>query len=121
MDLTDDLRGGLPGDSRQDEQAVIICLQFPVGKFEDENALAAVVDLDDIFTSVIETSGLGTYNGHALFVGNEDESLVFVISGQDANLLYREIKPILEFLPQLPGSYIIKRYTSSSEDLMHFK
>jgi len=118
MNLTDELRDNLPGGDRQDEQAVIICLQFPIGKLQEQKALEAVFDLDDILRTVIETSQVGTYDGHEFCEGPEEESVTFFIYGEDATRIYREIKPILQSLPRLPGSYIIKRYTPFVEN--HF-
>ena len=112
MDLTDDFS---PVGDRQDEQAVIICLRFPIGKFENKKALDAVFDLGEIIREVIETSGKGTYKGHTFDEGEDNESVTFFISGKDARVLYREIKPILQSLPSLPNSSIIKRYSSFPE------
>jgi hypothetical protein len=110
MDLTDELLDNSPGGDRQDEQAVIICLQFPIGKFENKKARKAIFDLDSIMRETIETSGVGIYDGFE-FKENPDEELVkFFIRGKDAKGIYREIKPILEELPSLPRFYIIKRY-----------
>jgi len=110
MDLTDELVDNLPGGDRQDEQAVIICLQFPIGKLEEEKARDAVLDLDDILRTVIESSHVGIYNGHEFCETAEEESVKFFISGNDASKIYQEIKPIMQSLPSLQGFYIIKRY-----------
>ena len=112
MDLTDDFS---PVGDRQEEQAVIICLLFPIGKFENKKALDAVFDLGEIIREVIETSGKGIYKGHIFDKREEDERVTFFISGKDAGELYKEIKPILQSLPSLPNSSIIKRYSSFSE------
>jgi hypothetical protein len=53
MDLKDELLNNSPDGDRQEEQAVIICLQFPIGKLQGKKALAAVFDLDDILTVII--------------------------------------------------------------------
>jgi hypothetical protein len=73
MDPRDKLFDNLPGGDRQDEQAVIICLQFPIGKLEEKKARDAVFDLDDILRTVIETSGVGMYIGNEVFVGPDEE------------------------------------------------
>ena len=119
MDLTDELLDNSPGGDRQDEQAVIICLQFPIGKFENKKAQTAIFDLDGIVREIIETSGVGIYDGFE-FKENPDEELVkFFLRGEDAGKIYKEIKPILESLPSLPGFYIIKRYTRFSDDFFN--
>lgn len=116
MDLTDELLdNSLVGD-RQDEQAVIICLQFPIGKFEEQKALDAIFDLDDILRKVIETSGVGTYDGHEFCEGPDEERVTFFIYGKDARKIYHEIKPILWSLSSLREMYVIKRYAHFSED-----
>jgi len=119
MNLTDELLDNSPVGDRQDEQAVIICLQFPIGKFEEQKALAAIFDLDNILREVIETSGVGRYDGNEFCVGPDEESVKFFIYGLDANAIYREIKSILQFLPGLPSFYIIKRYTNFTENQLH--
>jgi hypothetical protein len=118
MDLTDELLDNSPIGSRQDEQAVIICLQFPIGKFENKKAQTAIFDLDGIVREVIETSGVGIYDGFEFKEGPDEELVKFFIRGEDANSIYRKIKPILEALPSLPGFYIIKRYTQFTDDLL---
>ena len=120
MDLTDELFDNSPGGDRQDEQAVIICLQFPIGKFENEKARDAIFDLDEILREVIETSDVGTYNGHEFYKGLDEDSVKFFISGKEARSIYHEIKPILQALPSLPGLYIIKRYTQFTGEQFHF-
>src|SRR6266568_7506288 len=110
MDLSDELYGNSPIGSGR-EQAVIICLQFPIGKLQKQKARDAIVDLDDILRVVIEASGVGTYNGHTLSEGAEEESVTFYMYGEDAGIIYQEIKPILQSLPSLSGFYIIKRYS----------
>jgi len=109
MNLTDEFS---PVGDRQDEQAVIICLQFPIGKFENKKAFDAVFDLEEIIRDAIETSGTGSYDGHEFRKGPEDESVKFFIYGEDASKIYNEIKPILQSLPGLQNLYIIKRYSS---------
>lgn len=119
MDLTDDLRGGFPGGSRQGEQAVIICLQFPPGKLEEQKARKAIADLNDILQILIATSGVGTYGGHEICILPEEESVTFYMYGEDASRIYDEIKPILAIFSKLPGSYIVKRFSSIIDDQLH--
>jgi|ERR1700722_3793112 hypothetical protein len=118
MDLTDKLLDNLPGGDRQDEQAVIICLQFPIGKFENKRALDAIYDLDAIIREIIETSGVGMYDGYKLYEGPDEESVKFFIHGKNANHIYHEIKPILQALPSLQELYVIKRF-SQFDDRLH--
>src|SRR5579863_9854630 len=101
MDLTDELLNNSLVGNRQDEQAVIICLQFPIGKFEEQKARDAIFDLDKILRKVIETSGVGYYYGHEFYEGPDEESVKFFINGEDANDIYEEINPILQALPSL--------------------
>src|SRR6266404_834920 len=110
MDLADELHRNSPIGSGR-EQAVIICLQFPIGKLQEQKARDAVLDLDDILRVVIETSCVGIYGGHEFCEGEEEESVTFYISGEDASKIYQEIQPILESLQSLSGFYIIKRYS----------
>ena len=119
MDLKDELSDNLFDGDRQDEQAVIICLQFPIGKLKNKKALDAVFELDDIFQEVIETSRVGNYEGYEIEQGPDEESVKFFIYGKEARTIYTEIKPILELLPSLPGSYIIKRFSHILEDQVH--
>lgn len=116
MDPTDELLDNSPVGVRQEEQAVIICLQFPIGKLENKKALDAVFDLDDIIREVIETSGVGRYDGHEFCERQNEESVTFYIYGNDASMIYQEIKPILQLLPSLSGFYIIKRYSQFTEE-----
>ena len=78
MDLTDELLDNSPGGDRQDEQAVIICLQFPIGKFENKKAQTAIFDLDGIVKEIIETSGVGIYDGFE-FKENRHRLIIFAI------------------------------------------
>ncbi|MGI8420531.1 MAG: hypothetical protein ACR2LN_07885 [Candidatus Levyibacteriota bacterium] len=110
MILTDKLADHLSGGDRQDEQAVIVCLQFPAGKFQNKKAQAAIFDLNDIFRVVIETSDYGSYNGYEFSKIVEEELVTFYFSCRHANLLYNEIKPILQALPMLSNVSILKRY-----------
>jgi len=116
MDPKDELLDNLSGGDRQDEQAVIICLQFPAGKFKKQKALYAVFELDAIFRYVIETSAVGNYDGFEICEGPDEESVKFFIYGQDARQIYAEIKPILESLQNLPEIQVIKRYSHLIED-----
>lgn len=115
MDLTDELFDSSPIGSRQDEQAVIICLQFPIGKLQQKRALNAVFELDAILREVIETSGVGSYGGNEFAEGEEEESVTFYLYGQDATEIYHEIQPILDSLHNVTGFYIIKRYSQTTE------
>jgi hypothetical protein len=115
MELTDELLEMLPGGNTQ-EQAVIICLQFPIGKFQQKKALDAIFDLDAIFREVVEASGVGNYAGNEFCEGEGEESVTFYISGEDASRIYQEIKPILQSLSSLQEVSIIKHYSNSSKD-----
>jgi hypothetical protein len=116
MDPADELLDNSPVGDRQDEQAVILCLQFPIGKLQEQKALDAIFDLDDILRDVIETSGVGRYDGHELCESEVEESVTFYIYGEDAGSIYEEIQPILESLPSLSGFYIIKRFSHIDEE-----
>ena len=115
MDLTDELHGNSPIGSGR-EQAVIICLQFPIGKLKEKKALDAVLDLEDILRTVIESSRVGVYEGHEVCEASDGESVTFFIYGEDASKIYQEIKPILQSLPSLTGFSVIKRYSQFLED-----
>lgn len=114
MALLDKL-ANLSDGNRQGEQAVIICLQFPVGKLQEKKAVDALYDLDDIFCNIIQTSGTGTYDGHEFCEGPDEESVRFFMYGPDANRMYDEIKPILQALPRLQEVSIIKQYGEMQE------
>src|SRR5215470_17080653 len=101
MNLKDELPNNSPRGDRQDEQAVIICLQFPKGKLQQQKARNAVFELDAILREVIETSDVGTYGGNEFAENEEEESVTFYLYGEDATKIYREIHPILEALPSL--------------------
>jgi len=116
MDLTDELLDNSQVGDRQDEQAIIICLQFPIGKFEEQKARAAINDLDEILRDAIETSGVGIYDGHKFSEGLDEERVKFFIRGKSANRIYSEIKPILQSLSSLQQFYIIKRFSSFIEN-----
>jgi hypothetical protein len=119
MDLKDELLNNSPDGDRQEEQAVIICLQFPIGKLQGKKALAAVFDLDDILREVVETSGVGISNGHNTCVDQEEDSVMYYIYGANANRIYQVIKPILQSLPSLQEVSITKRYSQFSEEQFH--
>jgi hypothetical protein len=116
MDLADELLDNSPIGSRQDEQAVIICLQFPIGKFEEQKARSAIIDLDKIVREIIETSGVGIYGGHKCYEGFDEERVKFFIHGKSASRIYSEIKPILQSLSNLQHFYIIKRFSPFTEN-----
>jgi hypothetical protein len=116
MDLTDELFDNSPDGDRQDEQAVIICLQFPLGKLKQQKALNAIFELDEILREVIELSGVGTYGGNEFAENELEESIKFYMYGEDANKIYHEIKPILQSLPSLQEVSIIKRYSQFTEE-----
>lgn len=111
MDLRDGFNHNSPDGDRQEEQAVIIRLQFPIGKLENKRALAAIFDLGNIFKEVIEASGLGMYNGHETRIDQDVESVTFYMYGSNANSIYHMVKPILQSLPSLQEVSIIKRYS----------
>lgn len=115
MYLTDELSDNSPIGSGG-EQAVIICLQFPIGKLQEKKARSAIEELHSIFHDVMETSGIGLYNGYEMCEGPQEESVTFYFFGEDARTIYHEIYPILDLLPSLSGFYIIKRYSSLFED-----
>jgi hypothetical protein len=112
MDLTDELHDNSPRGNRQDEQAVIICLQFPKGKLQNKKALNAILELGAIVREVIETSCVGTYGGNEFAETDFDESVTFYLYGDDATTIYHEVQPVLDLLPGLTGFYIIKRYSA---------
>jgi len=116
MDLTDKLLDDLSGGERQDMQVVIICLHFPAGKLQKQKVRDAVFDLDEIFRDVIEMSGIGVYAGYKMQEENDGDSVIYTVYGRAANLIYRELRPILHVIPMLPGSYIIKRYAQCTKD-----
>jgi hypothetical protein len=116
MDPQDELHGNSPIGSRQDEQAVIICLQFPIGKLQQQRARDAIVDLGNIFRDAVETSGVGTYTGYEFAQGEVEEKVTFYLYGKDASSMYKEIRPILESLPSLSELSIIKRFASFSKE-----
>lgn len=122
MILKDELVTDLSDGNRQGEQAVIICLQFSVGKLQEKKALDAIFDLDDIFRTILETSGIGTYDGHEFCESPEEESVRFFMYGPDANRMYEEVKPILQSLPSLQEISIHKQYSplEDYEEQLHF-
>src|SRR6185503_20215620 len=100
MDLTDELfDNSLLGSGR--DQAVIICLQFPIGKLQQQKALNAVFELDSILREAVETSGAGSYGGNEFCESEQEESVTFYFYGKDAAAIYHEIQPILGSLPSL--------------------
>lgn len=117
MDLTDELLDNSPGGDRQDEQAVIICLQFPIGKFEEQKALDAITDLGDILRDVVETSGVGRYSGNMLATSLDYDTATYYLHGKSASKISQVITPIFQSIQSLSGYYIIKRYANMTEDL----
>lgn len=100
-------------DKFEREQALIICLQFRPGKFEDEAVVNALFDLEEIIQLVVEETGVGVYDGNEFLESPEEDSITFFIYGENANDMYKEIEPLLAFLPNLPGSHITKCYDTS--------
>ena len=121
MDLTDELLDNSQVGDRQDEQAIIICLQFPIGKFEEQKARSAISDLNEILREAIETSDVGIYDGHKFSEGFDEERVKFFIHGKSASRIYSEIKPILQSLSSLQHFYIIKRFSIFTENQFHVK
>ncbi len=119
MDLTEELFDNSPEGNDGRKQAVIICLQFPIGKLQEKKALNAVFELDAILRDVIETSKVGTYGGNEFAENDEGDSISFYLYGSDAGEIYSEIQPIFDTLSSLTGFYIIKRYSQFSENLYH--
>jgi len=115
MNLKDELPGNSPRGNRQDEQAVIICLQFPKGKLENKKALNAIFELEAILREVIHQSEVGTYGGNEFAQTDIEESVTFYLYGDDATKIYHEVQPILDSLPSLSGFYVIKRYSALLE------
>jgi len=118
MDLTDELFDNSPDGDRQDEQAVIISLQFPIGKLQEKKARDAVFDLDEILRDVVEASGVGTFGGNEFCESEEEESVTFYLYGEDAGAIYHEVQPILDSLSNLVSFSIIKRYSQFYENLV---
>lgn len=103
------------------EDALLVYLNFPPNKLQDEKALDALFDLDNIFEEVAYTTNAGYYDGHEFCEGPEEESITFFLYGQDIQRLYQVLLPLLQALPKLPGSYILKRYrkkTPSEEKIL---
>ena|SRR5258708_19116186 len=121
MNLADELPDNSRVGDRQDEQAVVICLQFPIGKLQEKAAHDAVVDLGEIFNTVMESSGVGTYKGHELSEGAEEEMVTYYLFGDDVGLIYDEIQPIFHLMPNLTGFYIIKRYSAFNDKQFHIE
>ena len=120
MILTDELVDNLPGGKRQDEQAVIICLQFPVGKLQEQKAIDALSDLGDIFSLILETSCVGRFERIEYNEEPDVESVAFFMYGTNANHIYAEIKPILQCLPNLPEFSVFKQYSQLDSQKKYF-
>ncbi len=97
------------------QQALLVCLQFPVGVLEDENKLDAVYYFEDILIDVIEKTHVGQFDGNEFCEAPDEESVTFFMYGPDANKMYETIEPVLSYLPSLPGSYVIKCYGDPHE------
>lgn len=97
------------------EQVVSISLVFPPGALRDgQPKLDAVFSLENIFIEVVEETGVGQFDGNEFCECEEEDSVTFFISGQDADLIFETIRPILMCLPELPGSSITKRYSMTT-------
>lgn len=94
----------------QKQQTIFIYLNFPMHALEKEARLEAVFQLQDILTEVIEVTQVGKFDGNEFCKGPAEESVTFFIYGDSADTIYSTIEPILNRLPNLPGSYLIKRY-----------
>lgn len=116
MNLKDELPGNSPRGNRQDEQAVIICLQFPKGKLENKKAQNAIFELEAILREVIQLSEVGTYGGNEFAETDSEETVTFYLYGEDATEIYHAIQPILDSLPSLSGFYVIKRFSALLEN-----
>lgn len=89
-----------------EEQFVLIYLKFPTGSLDDESALNAVFELEDILVDAVETDCVGTFDGNEFC----DDTVTFFIYGQDANRISEAIYPIISKIKTLPGSYILKNH-----------
>lgn len=116
MDPADELRDNSPIGSRQDEQAVIICLHFPIGKLKNKKASAAIADLGDVLREIIVSSHVGRYGGYEFCESKEEECVTFYLYGKNAHNIYQEVKQVRESLSTLPGFSISKRYIPLSSN-----
>jgi hypothetical protein len=92
------------------EQLLLIVLQFPIGKLDDEDALDAVFELQDILKEIIDMEEIGRFDGNEFCEAPDETSVTFFIYGSNADKIQEAIIPILDMLPKLPGSYIFKQY-----------
>lgn len=104
----EELMEGYVPDPKQ--HMVLVCLQFTIGALEKKSRLDAVYDLDDVLMNIVEETGVGEYSGHEFCEGPDEESVTFFMYGEDADKIHETIIPVLNYVPKLPGSYILKRY-----------
>lgn len=88
------------------EQAVLIFLQFSMGKFSNERAFDAILALEEILREEIEFEQLGQLENNEI----SEDAVTFFIYGISADAIADRVLPILSTIPCISGSYILKQY-----------
>jgi hypothetical protein len=102
------------------QQTVIIYLSFPQTKLDDERALDAVFDLEEILRRIIFRKHLGEFDGNEFC----EDTVTYFIYGNDADAIIQAILPYIQDLPVLPDSHIFVRYGDddrAEEQYLYFK
>ena len=92
----------LSGAASATEHALIV--KFNYG-YKDLNKL---FELEDKLKTVISNAGVGEYDGNEIAIDGKDGSLYMY--GQNADNLYKVVKPILEATPFMKGAKVKLRY-----------
>jgi hypothetical protein len=103
------VRSNLP----QVDQSVQIFLQFSKGALDNERKLDAIFELEDILTEIVETTGIGRFDGNEFC----EDTVTFFIYGPDADKIVNELYPVISKIPYQKGSYIFKDYLNSEEQI----
>lgn len=98
--------------SNSRSEVLLIFLQFPKGALNNEKKLDAVFNLEDILTQAVELDGAGDFDGNEFC----EDTVTFFIYGKDVNKIQEVVAPIIEKIPCLQGSYILKRYKDNKEE-----
>ena len=95
-----------PNGPPTDEQAVILHLKLADDDFGPPGEVEALNRLGDSFRSVVDSAGIGEYDGNEFGAGWG----VFWLYGPSADSIADAVTPLVLSASPRAGSYIVRRY-----------
>lgn len=98
----------------EDKNSVLVFLQFPLHALDYEEGVDKAFAIEDLLREAVNENNVGDFDGNEFC----EDTVTFFIYGLDSSTIVEAILPILLRLPEMPGSYILKRSGNISQKQM---